>query len=142
MQVRPYLYFNGRCEEAVDFYQKALGAEVLMLLRFKDSADAPPPGLLPAATEDKIMHVCFRVGETELMASDGDCEGQTSFEGFSLSVSPATDAEAERLFNALADGGQVQMALEKTFWASCFGLVTDRFGVCWMVSVANQAESN
>ena len=142
MQVRPYLYFNGRCEEAIDFYKKALAAEVIMLLRFKDSADAPPLAMLPGATEDKIMHVCFRVGATELMASDGDCEGETSFQGFSLSISPANDAEAERLFNALADGGEVQMALEKTFWASSFGLVTDRFGLCWMVSVAEDAVSN
>jgi PhnB protein len=88
------------------------------------------------------MHVRFRVGSTELMASDGDCEGQTSFHGFLLSISPANDAEAERLFNVLADGGEIQTALEKTFWASSFGLVTDRFGLSWMVSVANQAQSN
>ena len=137
MQVRPYLYFNGRCEEAVDFYKQALGAEVMMLLRFKDSADAPPRGLLPAGTEDKIMHVWFRVGDTELMASDGDCEGGTSFQGFSLSISPANDTEADRFFSALADGGEVQMELDKTFWASCFGVVTDRFGVSWIISVAD-----
>jgi PhnB protein len=136
MRVEPYLFFNGRCEEAVEFYKKALGAEVLMLMRFKDSPEPHPPGMLPPGSENKIMHVSFRVGETTVMASDGRCTGQTSFQGFSLSLAVAHEAEAERIFAALSDGGQVQMPLAKTFWSPRFGMVADRFGVGWMVTVA------
>jgi PhnB protein len=136
MQVQAYLFFDGRCEEAIEFYREALGAEVTMLLRFKDSPEPaqcpPPPG-----SEDKIMHASFRVGETEVMASDGYCGGQPSFQGFSLSLSVSDEAEAERRFAALAEGGQVQMPLAKTFFSSSFGMVTDRFGVCWMIVVAS-----
>lgn len=136
MRVEPYLFFNGRCEEAVDFYKKALSAEVTMLMRFKDSPEPHPPGMVPPGSENKIMHVSLRVGETTVMASDGRCTGQTSFQGFSLSLAVANEAEAGRIFTALANGGQVQMPLGKTFWSSCFGMVADRFGVGWMVSVA------
>ena len=136
MQVQPYLFFNGRCEEAVEFYRRALGAEVEMLMRFKDSPDPPPPGMVPPGSENKVMHTCFRIGDTPVMASDGNCSGQPGFQGFSLSISAADVAAAERLFNALADGGQVQMPLTKTFWSPCFGMLTDRFGVAWMVNVA------
>jgi PhnB protein len=136
MRIEPYLFFNGRCEEAVEFYKKALGAEVLMLMRFKDSPEPPQPGMIPPGSEDKIMHVSLRVGETTVMASDGRCTGQTNFQGFSLSLAVANEAEAGRVFAALAEGGQVQMPLAKTFWSHYFGMASDRFGVGWMVTVA------
>ena len=133
MHVQPYLFFDGRCEEALEFYKGALGAEVMMLLRFKDN---PEPQANPAGAEDMVMHTSFRIGETTVMASDGRCLGQPSFQGFALSLTARDDAEAERLFGALADGGQVQMPLAKTFFSSRFGMVADRFGVPWMIVVA------
>ena len=135
MRVEPYLFFNGRCEEAVEFYKKALGAEVAMLMRFKDSPEPHAPGMLPPGSENKVMHVSFRVGHTTVMASDGFCKGQTDFQGFSLSLTVSKEADADRVFSALADGGQVQMPLNKTFWSPRFGMVTDRFGLGWMVTV-------
>jgi len=134
MQVQPYIYFDGRCEEAIEFYRGALGAEVTMLMRFRDSPEQPTCTLPPGA-EDKVMHASFRIGETVVMASDGRCLGQPSFQGFSLSLTVPGEAEAERLFTSLADGGQVQMPLAKTFYSPRFGMVADRFGVSWMVSV-------
>lgn len=130
MQVMPYLMFDGRCEEAVEFYRKALGAQVEEMLRFRDSPDqsACVPG-----SADKIMHTCLRIGQTQVMATDGMCTGQPGFRGFSLTISAQDDAEAKRHFDALADGGQVQMPLGRTFFASSFGVVADRFGVSWMV---------
>jgi PhnB protein len=136
MQVQPYLFFDGRCEEAVEFYRRALGAEVTMLMRFKDSPEPYAPGMVPPGAENKVMHTSFRIGETTVLASDGRCVGQPSFQGFSLSLTVPDDAEAERLFAALADGGQVQMPLAKTFFSPRFGMVADRFGVSWMVYVA------
>jgi PhnB protein len=136
MQVQPYLFFEGRCAEALAFYKRALGAEVTMLMRFKESPEPPPPGMVPPGSEDKVMHACFRVGETAVMASDGRCQGHPSFSGFALSLTAPDDAAAERLFAALAEGGQVQMPLAKTFFASRFGMVADRFGVPWMIVVA------
>ena len=136
MQIQPYVFFDGRCEEAVEFYKKTLGAEVTMLMRFKDSPESPPPGVVQPGSENKIMHTSFRIGETTVMASDGHCLGQPSFQGFSLSLTVPNEAEAERVFAALADGGQVQMPLTKTFWSPRFGMVADRFGVSWMVNVA------
>jgi len=136
MQVQPYLFFDGRCEEAVEFYKSALGAEVAMLMRFKDSPEPPGPGMVPPGSGDKVMHTSFRIGDTTVMASDGRCQGQPSFQGFSLSLTASDEAEAERLFAALADGGQVQMPLAKTFFSSRFGMVADRFGVPWMIVVA------
>jgi PhnB protein len=136
MQVQPYLFFDGRCEEAVEFYRSALGAEVTMLMRFKDSPEPHEPGMVPPGAGDKLMHASFRIGETTVLASDGRCEGRPSFQGFSLSLAMPDEPEAERLFAALADGGQVQMPLTKTFFASRFGMVADRFGVSWMVYVA------
>ena len=133
MQVQPYLFFNGRCEEAIEFYRTALGAEVMMLMRFKESP--VPSEHVPPGGENKVMHSALRIGENTIMASDGECQGKPSFKGFSLSLSVKTDAEAERLFDALADGGQVRMPLGKTFFASRFGMVADRFGVGWMVIV-------
>ena len=136
MQVQPYLFFDGRCDEALEFYRGALGAEVTMLMRFKDSPDPHPPGVLPPGAEDKVMHTSFRIGDTTLMASDGRCLGKTSFQGFSLSLTVPDEAQAERLFAALSDGGQVQMPLAKTFFSPRFGMVADRFGVSWMIRVA------
>ena len=133
MQVQPYLYFDGRTEEALDFYRKALGAKVDMLMRFKESPE-PMPGKTPPG--DKVMHSSFRVGDTMVMASDGHCNGQPSFQGFSLSLNARDEAEAKRLFATLAEGGQVQMPLAKTFFSPAFGMVADRFGVSWMVVVA------
>jgi len=133
MQIQPYLFYDGRCEEALAFYGRALGAEVTMLMRFKDS---PDPGMNPPGAGDKVMHASFRIGETTVMASDGRCEGQPSFHGFALSLTVPNEAEAERLFGALSDGGQVQMPLTKTFFSPRFGMVADRFGVSWMVYVA------
>ncbi len=133
MQVQPYLDFNGRCEEAVEFYRRALGAEVLSLHRFKDS---PDPNMNSPATADKIMHVSLRVGENTVMASDGHCNGQQSFQGFSLAINVSNEADGQRVFAALSDGGQVQMPLTKTYFSPGFGMVADRFGVNWMVHVA------
>ena len=133
--VHPYLFFNGRCEEAVSFYGKALGAEVEMMMRHKDSPEPMPSGMLPPGFEDKIMHVSFRVGATTIMGSDGCSVEKTSFEGFSLSLAVGSEAEADRVFAALADGGQVRMPLSQTFWSPRFGMVQDRFGVGWMVTV-------
>jgi len=130
--VQPYLFFEGRCEEALDFYGKALGAEVEMVSRFKD---APDTGMCGPGSENKVMHASFRIGETQVFASDGRCAGKPNFQGFSLSITAPGEADAKRMFAALADGGQVQMPLDKTFFAPWFGMVTDRFGVLWMVIV-------
>lgn len=133
--VQPYLFFGGRCEEAVEFYRKALAAEVLLLMRFKDSPEPHPPGMLPDGSENKVMHCSLRIGDTTIMASDGMCDSKAAFEGFSLSLSVPDEAAADRAFAALADGGQVRMPLSKTFWSPRFGMLTDRFGVGWMISV-------
>lgn len=133
MQIQPYLYFDGRCEEAIEFYRRTLGAEVVRLMRGKD---VPDPAMTPPGSADKVMHAALRIGETTILASDGRCTGQPKFEGFSLSLTVPNDAEAERLFAALGDGGQVQMPLMKTFFSSRFGMVADRFGVPWMIYVA------
>ncbi len=133
--IQPYLFFNGTCEAAVEFYRKALGAEVEMMMRFKESPEPPQPGMVPPGFENKIMHASFRVGGTTLMASDGCSAEKANFEGFSLSLSVANEAEADRAFAALADGGQVKMPLAKTFWSPRFGMVEDRFGIGWMITV-------
>jgi len=135
MRVEPYLFFDGRCEEAIELYRKVLGAEVTMLMRYKESPEPPPPGMVPPGSENKVMHSNLRIGETMVMASDGNCQGKPSFQGFSLSVTAPNEAEAERMFAALADGGQVQMPLAKTFFSPRFGMVADRFGVSWMIIV-------
>ena len=134
--LQPYLYFDGCCEEALQFYCRALGAEVQMLMRFKECPEPMPAK--PGAPDigDKVMHASLRVGGTTLMASDGRCAGKSSFQGFALSLTVPSLAEAERLFAALADGGQVQMPLAKTFFSPGFGMVADRFGVCWLIHVA------
>jgi PhnB protein len=131
--VQPYLFFGGRCEEAITFYRKALGAEVKMLMRFKDSPEPPQPGMVPPGSENKVMHASLAIGPTEIMLSDGCNSGSTSFQGISLSLQARDLAEAERLFQALAQGGQVQMPLAPTFFSPGFGMLTDQFGVPWMV---------
>ena len=132
--VQPYLFFNGNCEEALDFYKKAIGAQVEMMMRFNESPEPPQPGMVPPGFEKKIMHASFRVGQTTLMASDG-CSTEKNFSGFSLSLAVPGEAEADRAFAALAEGGTVQMPLGKTFWSPKFGMLTDKFGIGWMVSV-------
>jgi len=134
MLIQPYLFFDGRCEEALEFYRHAIGAEVPMVMHWKECPEPPPPGA-PPMPADKVMHARFRVGDTTVMASDGRCQGQPSFQGFALNLTAANNTEAERLFNALAAGGQVQMPLAKTFFSPCFGMLTDKFGVSWMVYV-------
>jgi len=137
MKVEPYLFFDGRCEEAIQFYRSALGAEVLALMRFKECPDPRPPGMVQPGWEDKIMHAALRIGESQMMASDGMGAGQPEFKGVWLSISVANEAEADRLFTVLGEGGQVQMPIAKTFFSPRFGMVKDRFGVAWMI-VANQ----
>jgi len=132
MQIQPYLFFEGRCEEAIEFYRKAIGAEVVALMRFKDS---PDPAMARPGTADKVMHAMVRIGETAMMASDGHCAGAATFQGFALSLTASSEAEATRLFGALGEGGQVTMPLTKTFFSPSFGMLADRFGVSWMVYV-------
>jgi PhnB protein len=133
MQVQPYLFFEGRCDEALDYYKRTLGAQVTALMRYSDSPDPIPPGAIPPGAESKVLHANFSVGGTQLMASDGNCSGTPNFAGFALSLEAADAADAERKCNALADGGKVTMPFGETFFAKRFGMVIDRFGVTWMV---------
>ena len=133
--IQPYLFFNGSCEQAIEFYRKVLGTEVEMMMRFKESPEPLPPGAVPPGFENKIMHASLRVGQTTVMASDGCSAEKPSFQGFSLSLSVPNEKEADRVFGALADGGQVKMPLTKTFWSPRFGMVEDRFGIGWMINV-------
>ena len=135
MSVQPYLFFDGCCEEAIEFYRKTLGAEVEMLVRFKDSPEGAQSGMIPPGSENKVMHGSIRIGDTTVMLSDGHCSGKPNFQGFALSIAAADEADAERRFKALAAGGTVTMPLAKTFFAANFGMLTDRFGVQWMVIV-------
>ena len=135
MQVQPYLNFNGRCEEALAFYGKALGAKIERVMHFKDS---PDPSMVSPGSENKVMHSSFRVGDAIVLASDGRCQGETNFQGISLTLTVPDEAEAERRFGALSDGGQVQMPLTKTFFSPRFGMVADRFGMTWMVLVESR----
>jgi len=136
MHIEPYLFFEGRCEEAAAFYRDVLGAEVTMMMRYKDSPDPVPPGMIPPGAEDKVMHMSLRIGDSTVLASDGNCTGEPGFQGVTLSLTVADPAEAERVFVALADGGQVRMPLGRTFFSPSFGMLADRFGVGWMVYVA------
>ncbi len=136
MQVQPYLFFDGSCEAALEFYRGTLGAEVTTLMRFKDMPAPQQPGMIPPGADNKVMHATFRIGDTEVMASDGRCLGQPNFEGFALTITAPNDEEAERLFARLGEGGTVRMPMAKTFFSSRFGMVADRFGVTWMVFVA------
>lgn len=133
MQVQPYLFFDGRCDEALDFYKKALGAEVAMLMRWKDS---PDKSMCTPANENKVMHSSVRIGDTTLMASDGRNTGNPNFQGFALSINAKDEAEADKLFAALSDGGKVTMPMAKTFFSARFGMLADKFGVGWMIIVA------
>ncbi|MFZ5778781.1 MAG: VOC family protein [Pseudomonadota bacterium] len=133
MIVQPYLFFDGKCEEALDFYKSAIGAKVEMMMRFGESPEKGDPDHMPPNSENKIMHASFKVGDTLVMASDGHCAGKPSFQGFALALTAKDDGEAEKLFGALGKGGQVQQPLVKTFFASKFGMLTDRYGVGWMV---------
>lgn len=135
MLLQAYLFFDGRCEEAIEFYRRTLGAELDMLMRVKDCPEPVQGGLGGPENENKVLHASFRIGDTLVMASDGRCSGQPMFDGFALSLTTADEAEAERTFGLLADGGQVQMPLSKTFFSPKFGMVADRFGVSWMVLV-------
>ena len=134
-QVQPYLFFDGKCEEALDFYKSALGAKVDMMMRFKDSPEPVPPGMCAPGSENKVMHAAFHIGNTLVMASDGMAGGKPEFKGFSLSVNAVNEAEADKVFAALGKGGKVTMPLAKTFYSPRFGMVTDKFGVGWMVIV-------
>lgn len=141
--IKPYLMFDGRCDEALEFYTRILGAKVEQLFRFKDAppppADAQPQegcGPMTADMAEKVMHACVSIRGTTLFASDGMCQGKPEFKGISLALETASDAEAEKLFAALGDGGQVQMPMTPTFFSSRFGMVADRFGVSWMITVA------
>ena len=135
MPIEPYLFFEGRAEEALEFYRKALDAKVGMLMRYKDSPEAPPPGMVPPGSENKVMHADFRIKDAQIMISDGSVSGKPSFSGFSLSISVDNENEARRYFDALAEGGNVTMPLSKTFWSPLFGMVTDKFGVGWMIGI-------
>jgi len=132
--ITPYLFFGGRCEEAIEFYRKALGAEVEMLMRYSESPEPAPPGMLQAGFENKVMHASFRIRGIPVMASDG-CDDKSKSEGCRLAFSLPNEAEAHRTFDALTAGGSVQMPLTKTFWSPCFGMLTDRFGLGWMIMV-------
>jgi len=134
MLVQPYLNFDGRCDEALEFYKKAIGAKVGMLMRFKD---APDQCMISPGSENKVMHSSFQVGETTIMASDGRCTGRANFHGIALSITANSEAEADKLFGGLAEGGQVNMPLSKTFFSPKFGMLSDKFGVGWMISVAH-----
>jgi PhnB protein len=132
MLMQPYVFFDGRCEEAIDFYKKAIGAKAEMVMHWKD---CPDKSAVTPQNENKVMHACVQVGDAKLLASDGRCEGKPDFKGFALTLSAKTDAEADKLFNALSDGGQVQMPLTKTFFSPKFGMCADKFGIGWMVLV-------
>jgi PhnB protein len=135
MQVQPFLYFEGRCEEALEFYRKTLGAQVTSLARYGDAPPPKPGGAPTPGIEQKVMYASLRIGDSTVLASDGHCEGRADFKGFSLSLTVSDDAEAQRLFAALADGGTVKTPMAKTFFSSRFGMLTDRFGVAWMIYV-------
>jgi PhnB protein len=140
MKIEPYLFFEGRCEEAIEFYQQALGARVEFMMRYAESPEPPPDGQLPPGSADKIMHASVHIGGALVMMSDGLCSGEGSFKGFSLSLDCPDADSAREAFAALADGGQVVMPLTRTFWAPLFGMVNDRFGVSWMVGVSDDAK--
>jgi PhnB protein len=136
MLVQPYLNFDGRCEEALEFYRRVVGAEVTMLMRYKDSPEPCEPGMVPPESSNKVMHASFRIGASTILASDCHCAGRPTFQGISLSLTVPNEAAAERVFAALSEGGQVQMPLGKTFFSPRFGMVADRFGVSWLVYVS------
>jgi len=133
MHVQPYLYFNGRCEDAVQFYRKAVGADGIELLRFSDAPEPPPPGAIPSGWERKIMHGIMRIGDTTIMVSDGQGKSVAGFQGFGLTITVDSEPGADRVFDGLVEGGAVVVPLGKTFFSPRFGMVTDKFGVLWLV---------
>lgn len=133
--INPYLFFEGRAEEAAEFYGQVLGAKVEMLLRYSDSPEPPPEGMVPKGSERKVMHMTLTIGDATVLASDGNCSGKPQFQGFSLTYNAKDDADAERVFGKLAEGGKVEMPLGKTFFSPKFGMLADRFGLGWMVIV-------
>jgi PhnB protein len=133
MNIEPYLFFEGHCEEAIEFYKKAAGATVEMLMRFKDSPEPAQPGMVPPGAENKVMHACIKIGDSDVFLSDGQCSGKASFSGVTLTINASSDGEADKLFAALGKGGQVTMPMAETFFATRFGMVDDKFGVHWMV---------
>ena len=138
MKIEPYLFFDGQADDAIAFYQKALGAQLEFRMSFAESPDPIPEGQLPPGAENQVMHATLRIGETGLMLSDGGCMSGAKLGGFALSLDWPTEAEARRAFDAVAEGGSVGMPMDKTFWSPCFGMVTDRFGVQWMISVEDE----
>lgn len=140
-EINPYLFFSGRCEEALEFYRQNLGAEILMTMRYNECPDPVPEGMLQEGFENKIMHCTFKVGRTIMMASDG-CDDRSNFDGFRLALNVASASDAHRIFDTLAEGGSVDMPLTQTFWSPLFGMVTDRFKVGWMISIADQQKSS
>ena len=134
--IEPYLFFGGRCEEALEFYEAALGAKRVMLMRFEEAPDPMPEGMLTPGWEKKVMHAAITIGECMLMMSDGCGPDDGEFDGFRLSICPEDEEQAARFFTALSEDGSVEMPLGKTFWSPCYGMCTDRFGVGWMVNLA------
>ncbi len=140
--IEPYLFFGGRCEEAVAFYETALGAKRVMLMRFEEAPDSPPEGMLAPDWENKVMHAAITIGECMVMMSDGCGSDEGKFDGFRLSICPEDEAQAEKFFAALSEGGSVEMPLGETFWSPCYGMCTDKFGVGWMVNVATETSAS
>lgn len=143
MQVQPYIFFEGRCEEALNFYKTALNVEITLMMRYKENPEPKAAGGghgpdMSKIKGDNIMHASFKLGDTEVMASDGMASGKPEFKGVTLSLNPATEAEARRIFSGLSEGGKVNMPLSKTFYSPCFGMVADKFGVSWMVMVPGE----
>jgi PhnB protein len=138
MQVQPYLFFEGRAEEAIEFYRRAIGAKPGMMMRYKDSPEAPPPGMVPPGSDNKIMHAEMQIGDTLVMVSDGMVSGKPSFKGFSLAIDAPDVATVDKQFAALSEGGKVEMPLGKTFWSPRFGMLTDKFGVGWMIGITEK----
>ena len=136
--IEPYLFFRGRCEEAVGFYEKALGATRVMLMRFAEAPDQPPEGMLAEGWGDKVMHAAITIGGCMVMMSDGCGPDEGKFDGFRLSICPENEVEAAKFFTALSEGGSVEMPLGKTFWSPCYGMCTDKFGVGWMINVVGE----
>jgi PhnB protein len=136
MQAQPYLFFEGRCDEAAAYYGRVLGAEVVSRLSYRDSPEPHQPGMIPPGSEDKVMHMVLRLGETTVFASDGRASGEASFKGFAISLTVADGNEAGRVFAGLSDGGQEIVPLGPTFFSTHFGMCADRFGVAWIVYVA------
>lgn len=138
MQIDPYLFFEGNCEEAIEFYRNALDAEVEMMMRYEESPEPPPEDMVAPGSEKKILHASLRIGGALLMASDGGCGGKPNFGGFSVSLTVPDAETADRYFAAMAEGGEVMMPLGETFWSPRFGMLTDKFGVGWMIGLAGK----